>query len=210
MFPIEIFHYLRWFDLLGWDLISWCLAFVTCLTKFISQEQNVVFFQSAGSIQHLSVYMKISCIKGQILIYLFTRHVYKRYLSKDQSDMMHVHTCNIFTTLISSPQPKSHKVSWLYSSIRFWGRYNQNCGCHGNRESSHSLIMGENNVPMLVTSLLIQSLSNLQVTRTGINHKFKFPPDRTIHYEVIRPWPLKNLPPPPPHWLIMEKMLSPQ
>ena len=45
---------------------------------------------------------------------------------------------------------------------------------------------GENGVSVFSQSPLIGSLSNLQVTRTGI--KSQFGPGRTFHYGVICPW----------------------
>ena len=49
----------------------------------------------------------------------------------------------------------------------FWSRFHQNCGCHGNRKHPCTY-NGENDVSTLKPSILIRSLSNLQVTRTGI------------------------------------------
>ena len=51
--------------------------------------------------------------------------------------------------------------------FRFWSRFHQNCYCHGNRKLPLTY-NGENDDSMLTPSDLIRSLSNLQVTRTGI------------------------------------------
>ena len=59
----------------------------------------------------------------------------------------------------------------------------------------------------LIFSGLMRYLSNLPVTRTGINawNKFKFRPDRIIHFGVIRPWALNFF----SHRLLLEKMMYP-
>ena len=51
----------------------------------------------------------------------------------------------------------------------FWGRSDQNCGYHGNRKLPLTY-NGENGVSMFSQSPLIGSLSNLQITRTGIKY----------------------------------------
>ena len=51
--------------------------------------------------------------------------------------------------------------------IRFCGRSDQNCGYHGNRKLPLTY-NGQNGVSAFSQSALIGSLSNLQVTRTGI------------------------------------------
>ena len=51
--------------------------------------------------------------------------------------------------------------------IRFWGRSDQNCGYHDNRKLPLTY-NGQNSVPTFSQSPLFGSLSNLQVTRTGI------------------------------------------
>ena len=117
--------------------------------------------------------------------------------------------CFCWSSLISSPEPKAHKVSLYYSKapssvvvvvhtfeqlylqdqlanfsqilsvaslgwgkgcIRFWGRSDQNCGYHGNRKLPLTY-NGQNCVPAFSQWPLIRSLSNLQVTRTGIKSR---------------------------------------
>ena len=51
--------------------------------------------------------------------------------------------------------------------IRFWGSSGQNCGYHGNRKRPLAY-NGQNGVPAFSQPSLIGSLSNLQVTKTGI------------------------------------------
>ena len=53
------------------------------------------------------------------------------------------------------------------AAFRFWSRFHQNCGCHGNRKLPLTYNR-ENDVSMLGPSVLIRSLSNLQLIRTGI------------------------------------------
>ena len=52
------------------------------------------------------------------------------------------------------------------AAFRFWGRFHQNYGCHGNRKFPLTY-NGENDVSTLTPSVLTRS-SNLQITRTGI------------------------------------------
>ena len=54
--------------------------------------------------------------------------------------------------------------------IRFLGRSDRNCGYHGNRKLPLSY-NGKNGVSAFSQSSLIGSLSNLQVTRTGIKSR---------------------------------------
>ena len=56
------------------------------------------------------------------------------------------------------------------AAFRFWGRFHQNCGCHGDIKFPVTY-NGENDVPMLTHSVLIRYSSNLQVTRTGIKSR---------------------------------------
>ena len=63
-------------------------------------------------------------------------------------------------------------MGWGKGWIRFWGRSDQNCGYHGNRK----LLLtcnGKNGVSAFSQSPLIGSLSNLQVTRTGIKCRMR-------------------------------------
>ena len=53
---------------------------------------------------------------------------------------------------------------------RFWGRLDQNCSYHGNRKLPLTY-NGKNGDPEFSQSLIIRSLSNLQVTRTGIKSR---------------------------------------
>ena len=54
--------------------------------------------------------------------------------------------------------------------IRFCGRLDQNCGCHGNRKLPLTY-NGQNGVSAFSQSPLIGSLSDLPVTRTGIKSR---------------------------------------
>ena len=56
------------------------------------------------------------------------------------------------------------------SCIRFWDRSDQKCGYHGNRKLPLTY-NGKNGVSAFSQSPLIGSLSNLQVTRTGIKSR---------------------------------------
>ena len=71
----------------------------------------------------------------------------------------------------------------------FWGRLDQNCGYHGNRKLPLTY-NGKNGVCAFSQSPLIRSLSNLQITRTGIisQDEFEFGLDQTFRYGVIHPW----------------------
>ena len=79
-------------------------------------------------------------------------------------------------------------MGWGKGCVRFWGRSDQNSGYHGNRKLPLTY-NGENAVSRFSQSPLIGSLSNLQVTRTGIKSRMSSNgPGQTFHYEVIRPW----------------------
>ena len=89
-----------------------------------------------------------------------------------------------------------HQWDGGMAAFRFWSRFFQNCGCHGNRK--HPLTYnGEIDVAMLTPSVLIRSSSNLQVTRTGIKSQ-----DFSSNFGQIGPLPselgalvhLKNFP----------------
>ena len=56
------------------------------------------------------------------------------------------------------------------AAFRFWSRFHQNCGCHGNRKLPLTYD-GEDDVSRLMASVLIRSSSNLQVTRMGIKYQ---------------------------------------
>ena len=58
-------------------------------------------------------------------------------------------------------------LGWVKGCISFLRRFDQNPGFHGNRKYPLTY-NGENNVSTPTPSVLIQSSSNLQVTRTGI------------------------------------------
>ena len=61
-------------------------------------------------------------------------------------------------------------LGWGKGCIRFWGRSDQNCGYHGNRNLPLTN-NGQNGVPAFSQSPSIGTLSNLQVTRTGIKSR---------------------------------------
>ena len=58
-------------------------------------------------------------------------------------------------------------VGWGKGCIRFWGRLDQNCCCHGNQKLPLTY-NGENGVSTFSQSFWIGSSPNLQVSRTGI------------------------------------------
>ena len=58
-------------------------------------------------------------------------------------------------------------LGWGKGCIRFWGRFNQNSGYHGNRKPPLTF-NGENDVSTFSRLLLIRSFLYLQVTRTCI------------------------------------------
>ena len=71
-----------------------------------------------------------------------------------------------------------HQWDGRKAAFRFWSRFHQSCGCHGNRKLQLTY-NGENDVSMLKPSVLIRS-SNLQVTKIGIKPPtFEFRPDQT-------------------------------
>ena len=70
------------------------------------------------------------------------------------------------------------------AAFRFWSRFHQNCGCHGNRKLPLTSNW-ENDVSTLTPSVLIRSLSNLQVTRTGITSR------TTSNFGQFGPLPLE-------------------
>ena len=66
------------------------------------------------------------------------------------------------------------------AAFRFWSKFHQNCSCHSNRKLplTHNV---ESDASTLTPSVLIQSLSNLQVMRTGIKSR------RSSNFCQIRP-----------------------
>ena len=85
--------------------------------------------------------------------------------------------------------------------IRFWGRSDQNCGYHGNRKLPLTY-NGKNGVPAFSQSPLIGSLSNLQVTRTGIKSSVSSNLGR-VNLFTMELFALERS-----HWLWMGKMVS--
>ena len=61
-------------------------------------------------------------------------------------------------------------LGWGKGCIRFWGRFDQNSGFHGNRKPQLTY-NGENNVSTFSWLFLIRSFLYLQVTRTGIKSR---------------------------------------
>ena len=61
-------------------------------------------------------------------------------------------------------------LGWGKGCIRFWGRLDQNPGCHGNRNPPLTY-NGENNVSTLSQLYLIRFFLYLQVTRTCIKSR---------------------------------------
>ena len=86
--------------------------------------------------------------------------------------------------------------------IRFCSRSDQNCGNHGNRKLPLTY-NGQNNVPAISQSPLIVSLSNLQVTRTGIKSWLN-PNLGRVGLFTTELFALEHS-----HWLWMGKMVSP-
>ena len=82
-------------------------------------------------------------------------------------------------------------LGWGKGCIRFWGRWNQNSGFHGNRKPPLTY-NGEKDVSTFSRLFFIRSFLYLQ----EISDEFKFRPDRTTatDYGVCYPWGLKKIP----------------
>ena len=70
------------------------------------------------------------------------------------------------------------------AAFRFWSRFHQNCGCHGNRKLPLTY-NGKNDVSMLTSSVLIRSSSNLQIIRRDIKSQ------TSSNFGQIGPLPLE-------------------
>ena len=109
-----------------------------------------------------------------------------------------------------SPRPVGRFLSNFIRSIfgvrkgcsRFWGRSDQNCSYHGNRKLPLTY-NGKNGVPEFSQSLIIRSLSNLQVTRTGIKSRMSLNLGR-VGLFTTELFTLEHS-----HWLSMGKTVSP-
>ena len=67
-------------------------------------------------------------------------------------------------------------MGWGKGCIRFWGRLDQNCGCHGNQKLP-LIYNGENGVSTFSQSFLIGSSPNLRVSKTDVKSKIvQIPP----------------------------------
>ena len=93
-------------------------------------------------------------------------------------------------------------LGWGKGCIRFWGRSNQNCGYHANRKLPLTY-NGQKGVPAFAQSPLTGSLSNLQVTRTGIKSRMSLNLGR-VGLFTTGLFALERS-----HWLWMGKMVSP-
>ena len=93
-------------------------------------------------------------------------------------------------------------LGWGKGCIRFFGGSDQNCGFHGNRKLPLTY-NGKNGVSTFTQSPLIGSLSNLQVTRTGIKSRMDWNLGQVGHF-TTELFALERS-----HWLWMGKMVSP-
>ena len=93
-------------------------------------------------------------------------------------------------------------LGWGKDCIRFWGRLDHNCGYHGNRKFPLTY-NGQNGVPAFSQSPLIGSVSNLQVTRTGIKSRMSSNLGR-VGFFTTELFALERS-----HWLWMGKMVTP-
>ena len=93
-------------------------------------------------------------------------------------------------------------LEWGKGCLRFWDRSDQNYGYHGNRKLPLTY-NGENGVSAFSQSPLIGSLSNLQVTRTGIKSRMNSNLGR-VGLFTTELFALERS-----HWLWMGKLVSP-
>ena len=79
-------------------------------------------------------------------------------------------------------------LRWGKGCLRFWGRSDQNCGYHGNRNSHWHIIRKTVSPDFSVTFNWIFVKLAGNEDRHKISEELEFGPGWTFHYWVVRPW----------------------